>query len=266
MYLRHNLQELAKKKGHPIVITSYVTDKNDVISLQSDSSPPKEIKSKKDWRLFQELTVQADVIITGTGYLNRFAELGEEAQNVLTQFDEGGEFQELGEWRLKNGYTNRYPDIAVVSRSLDFKIPQALIDSGRKVIIFTTYEMKDSEIARELGKPDNVTIFGAGENGVDGAKMIKQLGDESYQVIRMATGPRVLKILMDANVLDRLYITRVDRKITDDPSSAITVLKGRKVDELAGNGYKLSERYVQDEVVTEDGQSTSQEYLVYEKA
>jgi hypothetical protein len=106
--------------------------------------------------------------------------------------------------------------------------------------------------------------------------MIERLDHEGYKVIKMITGPRVLRILMDAQftsqdgerlrkgALDRLYITRVDRKITDDWSSAITVLEGRRVDDLAteGGGFKLIQRYTHDLVPAIE---TSQEFLVYEK-
>jgi hypothetical protein len=92
----------------------------------------------------------------------------------------------------------------------------------------------------------------------------------------MITGPRVLRILMDAQfksqrgellrkgALDRLYITRVDRKITYDWSSAITVLEGRRVDHLATEDgeFKLIQRYSHD---IKPGIEASQEFLVYER-
>ncbi len=67
--------------------------------------------------------------------------------------------------------------------------------------------------------------------------------------------------------LDRLYITRVDRIITNDLTNPITVLKRRIVDDLKpeGGGYKRIERYIQNSVIsTHDGFETSQEFLVYE--
>ena len=264
MYLNHNLQELAKKLGRPVVIATYITDLNDVIAVKDVHGAPEKLKNPSDWRLFQELIAQADVIITGTSYMSEFAGKGESGQNVLTQFDKGGTFEGLGDWRVKNSL-KRNPDLAVVSRSLDFEIPEGIITKGREIFVFTTYNMANSDKAQKL-KDAGATVMGAGDEGVDGTVMVNRLGQEGYKVIKLTTGPRILKILMDAKVLDRLYITRVNRTITDDLANAVTVLKGKRVDGLLKEGFRRIKRYRQDKVTTNDGFNTSQEFLVYEKA
>ena len=264
MYLNHNLQELAKKLGRPVVIANYITDLNDVIAVKDVRGAPEKLKNPSDWRLFQELTAQADVIITGTSYMSEFAGKGESGQNVLTQFDKGGTFEGLGDWRDQNSL-KRNPDLVVVSRSLNFSIPKTISESGRKIFIFTIDSMQDSEKTKELKKA-GATVIGSGKEGVDGTVMVNRLGQEGYKVIKLTTGPRVLKILMDAKVLDRLYITRVNRTITDDLANAVTVLKDKRVDGLLNEGFRRIKRYRQDKVTTNDGYATSQEFLVYEKA
>ncbi len=277
LYLSHGLQELAKRIDRPIVVANYVTDLNDVIAVEGERGSPENLKNPTDWRLFQEITAQSDAIITGASYMNDFSERAESVQNVLTQFGKGSPFEDLGDWREQKELT-RNPDLVVVSRSLNFNLPKAITESGRQVFIFTTYRMQDSENAKELGKA-GATVIGAGEEGVNGALMIERLGHEGYKVIKIITGSRVLKLLMDAEfknqegevirrgALDRLYITRVDKKITDDWSNAITVLEGRKIDDLAskGGGFRLTERYSQDKITGNDGVETSQEFLVYER-
>ena len=277
LYLSHNLQELAKRTGRPIVVANYVTDLNDVIAIAGARGSPKELQNPSDWRLFQELTAQADLLITGTSYMTQFAVKGERGQNVLTQFDKGSIFEDLGDWREQNGL-KRNPDLAVVSRSLKFSIPKVVSESGRRVFVFTTHLMQDGENAKELEKA-GAKVIGAGKEGVDGAVMLRRLHREGHKVIKLTTGPRVLRILMEAEIkeeeaelvrrgaLDRLYITRVDRKITNNLSGAITVLEGRKVDDLTsdGGGFKRIERYTQDKVKRNDGFETSQEFLVFER-
>ncbi len=274
MYLSHGLQKLAKSLGRPFVIANYVTDLNDVIAIEGARGSPEELKNPADWRLFQELTAQADVLITGASYMNEFVEKGESVQNVLTQFDKGSPFEDLGIWREKHGL-KRNPDLVIVSRSLSFSLPETIFEGGRRAFIFTTYRMGDSEKAKELERA-GATVIGAGNEGVKGAVMIERLDHEGYKVIKMITGSRVLKILMDAQfrsqegellrkgALDRLYITRVDRKITEDWSSAITVLEGKKVDDLTseGGGFRLIQRYSHYKFT---GIETSQEFLVYER-
>jgi hypothetical protein len=80
-----------------------------------------------------------------------------------------------------------------------------------------------------------------------------------------STGPSVVKILLDAKVLDRLYLTQIHRKISvDDPAAVKKILhNGKKISELGD--FVLTKKYLQDKVVTEDHTITSQEFLLYEK-
>lgn len=240
------------------MIANYVTDQNDVIAIKGKRGAPEKLKNPSDWRLFQELTAQAGIIITATSYIRQFSK---GSQNVLSQFEAGGEFEDLGKWRLKRGL-KRNPDIAVLSRSLDFDIPQVLLSKDRKVIVFTTASMVDSKAARKL-RNDGAEILAAGYEGVKGKILSEVLKKKGYGVIKNTTGPRILELLMP--VLDRLYITRVKRAITKDFSKAIFVFKDKKVDELVKQDFKLVEIYRQERVTTNDGCITSQKFLVFEK-
>lgn len=265
LYLDQRLKELSARIGRPIVISNYVTDIDDVIARIDAPGAAKELKNPSDWQLFQELTAQADIILTGTDYLRRFAELGIKAQNVLTQFDPGGEFAALGEWRLRNGYAARNPDVAVLSRSLDFEIPEAITQAGRKLFVFTTQQMAESEMAKRLAS-QGATLVGAGTEGVEGDEMLEALENNKYMVIKNTTGPRVLSILLDSATLDRLYITQVQIEIPlDEPSQAVRVLtSGKRIKDLAEKGFALTHEYLQENVTTDQGQRVSQRFLIYD--
>lgn len=266
MYLNLNLQGLAEKLGRPLVIANYICDKNDVIAKRGENGEfqvAPELKNTSDWQLFQELTAQADAIITGAGYLKRFASLGEKSQNVIDQFSEGGEFAGLGRWRVQNGL-KRNPDIIIVSRSLDFEIPSPVFADGRKVMVFTTFDSSVSEKAKRYEKSGAVVIP-AGKDGVDGKVMFDYLNrNESYKVIKMTTGPRVLDILLSADILDELFITRVDRGIEADSADTQTILHNKKVDNLPG--FRYEEMFRQGGVRASDGRVISQTFGVYKKA
>ena len=265
MYLNLNLQGLAEKLGRPLVIANYICDKNDVIAKRGENGEfqvAPELKNVSDWQLFQELTAQADAIITGAGYLKRFASLGEKSQNVIDQFSEGGEFAGLGRWRVQNGL-KRNPDIIIVSRSLDFEIPSPVFADGRKVMVFTTFDSSVSEKAKRYEKSGAVVIP-AGKDGVDGKVMFDYLNrNESYKVIKMTTGPRVLDILLSADILDELFITRVDRGIEADSADTQTILHNKKVDSLPG--FRYEEMFRQSGVRASDGMVISQTFWVYKK-
>jgi hypothetical protein len=190
---------------------------------------------------------------------------GSHAEDILYQFEPGGGFEKLGEWRLSAGYTSRSPDLAVVARSLDFTVPAAVLRSGRRVVIFTTYSLAGSEQAKALTDLGAVVV-GSGEAGVEGDRMIDYLSNErGYRVIMMATGPSVLELLLGAKRLDFLYITEAQLEIPfDDPSTVKTVLpEGRKPGDLKEFG--VTHTYLQEDVLTENGAHIAQLFLRYDR-
>lgn len=263
------LPDIAGNLRRMIVAADYVTDKNGIIAVKKSGRfiPPPEITNLYDWRLFQELTSQSDAIISSGKYLNGFAK-GQVTQNIFTQFEPNGGFGELGEWRLKNGYSSRNPDIVIPSRSLAFSLPKEILNQKRQVIIFTTRKMAYSQEAKDLksaGKNVRVEIAGdIKDEGVDGKKMIEHLDNLDYRFIFMATGPSVFKILLDSEVLDRIYITEVQREVVSDSPSEVTGVleEGKKVEDL--KGFNLTGKYLQEGVITNDGKSTTQHFLIYD--
>jgi riboflavin biosynthesis pyrimidine reductase len=206
---------------------------------------------------------QADVIISGAAYIKRVSALGNHAEDILYQFEPGRSFERLGQWRLDAGYKNRSPDLAIITRSLDFKIPEEVLRSGRRIVIFTTYGSANSDKARAITNSGAVVI-GSGDEGVDGNRIIDTLGNGmGYRVIMMATGPSVLELLLEAKRLDLFYVTEAQREISfGDPSTVKTILpNGEKVNEL--KEFLITHRYIQENVITEDGSRISQFFLRY---
>ncbi len=266
LYLSRRLYDVSERLGRSIVYTNDICDLNEVIAVKDQDGifrVPKALRNHDDWRLFQELEAQADVIITSKAYLERFAAEGENAQNVLTEFEAGGEFEYLGEWRLQNEFKSRSPDLAIIGRKPDLMIPRSAMQ-GRKILFFSTYDLANSDDGKRLGDM-GVTVVGAGAEGVEGKVMIEYLaGRMKYRTIYAVAGPSIVNILLDARVLDRLYVTQVSRNILfNDPSSVKRILpNGEKVDGIPG--FVLTERYVQDKVITEDQTITKQDFMLYE--
>ncbi len=264
LYLSQGLVKMSAEMEQVLVVTTFLTDRNGVIAKAVENhhfQVPAETRNASDWRLSQELMAQADVLIIGGSYLRRVSSSGGHAQDILYQFERGGEFKDLGEWRLRAGYDKRSPDLAVVARHLDFKVPGNLLGSGRRVAIFTTEHMANSGDAQAFTAAGMVVI-GAGKLGADGVHMINYLRDEmSARVIVMASGPRVFQLLLQANRLDLVYVTQVQREIPfDDPSTVITLLpNGKRVQDLSG--FRLTHQYVQEHAVAGDGSPISQVFI-----
>jgi hypothetical protein len=266
LYLGQNLTGLAAEIGRSIVLTDFLTDKNGVVAKAGKDAHfeiPAELKNPSDWGLFQELMVQADVIVSGGSYFKRLARTG--AQDILYQFESGNPYERLGKWRLSAGYTTRSPDLAIVTRHLDFALPEKLLESGRRIVIFTRDSIASSNKARSFMNA-GVAVIGSGEMGVDGGRLISALADEmSYRVIMMVSGPQVLALLLAANRLDLFYVTQAQVEIPfDDPATVQTVLAGgKKVSQL--EGFHLTHQFVQENVTAENGSPLSQSFLRYDR-
>ena len=268
LYLAQGLAGLSARIARPLVIADYLTDRNGVIAkknAQDHLQVPPEIKNPSDWRLFQELMAQADVIIGGADYLKRVLAQGDRAQDILFQFEPGRAFEKLGQWRLAAGFKKRSPDLAIIARSLDFEFPEGVLGSGRRVIIFTTDVLANSARAAAL-TASGAFVHGSGEAGVDGNRMIDYLGHGlGYHVIMMATGPSVLELLLEANRLDLLYITEAQVEIPfADLADVQTILpEGKKEDALKEFG--LTHQYLQENGTAENGSFISQVFRRYDR-
>ena len=264
LYLDQRLMDTANQIGRSLVLTNFLTDQNGVVAKadkEGHFQVPRELKNSSDWGRFQELIAQADVTISGGSYFKRL----ETSQDVLYPFEPGHAFERLGEWRLRAGYPRRSPDVAIVTRHLDFELPEELIRSGRRISIFTTHAMANSDKAQALYNA-NTNIFGSGETDVEGERMIATLAhDMGYRVIIMVSGPPILDLLLKAKRMDRIYVTEAQVEIPfDDPATVQTMLLGgKKISELTE--FRLAHQFMQEHVMTEDGSLISQSFLRYDR-
>lgn len=219
LYLRHDLRRVAGDLDRPFVYTNYVTSIDGRIAIPRPEGKgmmvPKDTSNDRDWRLFQELAVQADVIISSGRYLRDYAE--GKAQEILRVYDEP-RFEDLGRWRAERGLSE-YPDLAIVSGSLDFPIPPFLTQSGRKVIVITHGAADGDRMKRLEEEAGQIAV--AGDTDVSGQQAIAALDRLGYRTVYMATGPRVHHLLLADNVLDRLYTTVAHRLLGGQPFSSL---------------------------------------------
>ena len=263
LYLDQRLMDRAAQIGRSLVLTDYLTDQNGVIAKATKNGHfeiPAALKNSSDWGRYQELMAQADVIISGGSYFKRLGT----SQDILYQFEPGNVFEKLGGWRLNAGY-KRSPDVAIVTRELDFEIPERLMQSGRRIMIFTTDSVAKSDKAKSLNN-ENTIVRGSGESRVEGDRMIDTLAnDMGYRVIMMVSGPRILDLLLKAERMDLIYVTEAQVEIPfEDPSTVQTILLGgKKVSEL--KDFHLAHRFIQENVITENGSRISQSFLRYDR-
>ena len=218
LYLSHDLRRTAQTSDEPYIYANFIASVDGRIAIPDPRGKglivPEQTANERDWRLFQELAAQADLIISSGRYLRDWAD--GKAQEIL-QVDDP-RFSDLRDWRRKQGLAPQ-PDIAILSGSLRFPIPDVLTSGGRKVVVFTTADPDPERVAEIEARAGRV--FVAGEQSVDGARMAGMIKELGYRLVYSATGPKVLHLLLEARVLDRLYMTYASRLLGGTPFATI---------------------------------------------
>lgn len=205
LYLSHRLDQRSEH-GHPFVYTNYVLSLDGRIALkypQADHiSIPPPITSTIDWRLYQELATQADVLLTSGRYIRELA--AGEAQSTPPVSED---FPDLIAWRKEQGLDPQ-PALVILSRSLDLPLDKVIPQLNRTVYVATGPDADKRKLAAvvETGVP----VLLVGENDeVDGCQLIDELGEMGYHSIYAIAGPGLLNTLLRAGMVDRLYLTQV---------------------------------------------------------
>ncbi len=207
LYLAHDLRQFANRK-EPYIYANFVTSLDGRIAVKRPRGKgmliPKNIANDRDWRLYQELAAQADLILSTGRYLRDWAE--GRAQEILQT--DNPKFADLREWRIARGL-KPHPDIAIISASLDFPIPKVLTQNGRRAIFFTTAKPNVKRV-REI-EAHAGSVFVAGKKRVTGKLLQERVRKLGYRVVYSAAGPQVLQLLLEGGVLNRLYLTHANR-------------------------------------------------------
>jgi len=219
IYLSHDIRREAAEGGRAFVYTNYVVSLDGRIAVPRRDRPgltvPKAIANERDWRLFQELAIQADIIITSGRYLRDYAD--GHVQEILTVYDDPA-FADLQAWRSEQGLSPQ-PDLAVISASLSFPIPPVLLESGRRVVVFTVDGADPARV--EALEAQAGEVYAVGATTVDGARLVEKMTELGYRTVYNSTGPKVLRMLLAGGALDRLYLTHANRLLGGEIYSSI---------------------------------------------
>jgi riboflavin biosynthesis pyrimidine reductase len=233
IYLNHDLRarwnDPARGHARPFVYTDFVVSLDGRIALESrrtrKSVVPGEIANARDWRLFEELGAQADVLLTTDRYVTDLT-MGDAKAGLPV--NEAAAYQDLRDWRQGQGLTAQ-PALAVLSETLHLplKAMEYLIKRHVRVFVATGGDV-DVTRARAI-EAQGATVLrmaGCGQE-VRGQALIQALGQEGFNLIYSTAGPRVLATLLADRMLDRLYLTQVHRILGGD--SYDTLVKGQRL-------------------------------------
>lgn len=201
------LGELPAAHTGPFIYSNFIASLDGRIALPGEHrhshQVPPAIANPRDWRLFQELAAQADLLITSARYFRQAADAEAQAELPVGL---SAEFDDLRTWRLAQGLPPQ-PDIAVFSASLD--IPTAALEhySDRRVFVLTGAGA-DPARRQQLASIAHVEIISCGHGSrVEAGPLRNLLGELGYRRVYAIAGSSVLHTLVNGDALDRLYHT-----------------------------------------------------------
>ncbi|MBK3773047.1 riboflavin biosynthesis protein RibD [Azospirillum brasilense] len=209
LYVADALHTLGSASA-PFVYASFVGSLDGRIALEDGevSRLPVEITSENDFRLFLELQAQADCLVTHGGYLRDLA--AGRLDDVL-QIGTRAMDRDLARWRQENGLSAQ-PAVVIASASLDFPIPESVIREKQRVLIATGRQAPHDRVDALRARGFPVIVAGDGAS-VEGAPLVRELGNLGFRSVYLLTGPRMLSTMLRDGMLSRLYLTIAHRVV-----------------------------------------------------
>ncbi|MEN8760784.1 MAG: dihydrofolate reductase family protein [Thiogranum sp.] len=206
LYLSQML-ETGKLHESPFIYSNFISSLDGRIALpgpgRNSHQVPPAIANKRDWRLFQELAAQADLLITSARYFRQSED--QEAQAELP-VGSSAEFDDLRAWRIERGLSPQ-PDIAFFSASLDVPVNAINRYQGRNVYLITGSAADPGKLGR-ITAASHAQVISCGNDGhVDASLLRNRLRELGYRRVYAIAGSAVLHTLLEGNALDRLYHT-----------------------------------------------------------
>ena len=209
------------------VYANFVASLDGRIAVATDEQErlrvPDSIANPRDWRLYLELAAQADALLISGRYVRELATgtaqagfaLGTEAPDDLLAF------------RAARGWPTR-PALAVLSASLDLPLePLAAAVPLRRTLVLTCAA---SDTARRNVLTDlGCEVLVAGERDVEAILLLQALMARHLPYVYAIAGPGVLRTLVAAGRLNRLYLTTVFRLLGGQTMA--TLLTGQVFDQ-----------------------------------
>lgn len=202
LHLEHNVRSRGRP-GRSYVATGFITSLDGRIAVGSSSGAPGAIRNDHDWRLFQELLMQADVVLTSGRYVRDVAD-GSAGDLLPDPMDPGA--ADLFAFREELGLPPR-PAVAIVSRrgTLDAHVAAGLSDE----VVLVTAEEIDRGAATRFSGAGITVLTPRGNETVDAELLLESLLELGYRVVFSAAGPHLFHTL--APVIDALYLTTAAR-------------------------------------------------------
>ncbi|HKJ76437.1 MAG TPA: dihydrofolate reductase family protein, partial [Gammaproteobacteria bacterium] len=188
--------------GRPYVYTNFIASLDGRIARTDPEGRwgvPPELANGRDWRLYMELAMQADVVLT-SGRLLRAVAAGR--HTALLDFNDP-RCDDLRAWRRERGLSER-PVVAAVTRGAG--PAAARVQERYQVpVLLLGPDNPDEPIPAEVASE---RLPGG---GLDAGEWLDRLTGRGLPIVYSVGGPTVFTALLQARAVDRLYLTTVTR-------------------------------------------------------
>jgi riboflavin biosynthesis pyrimidine reductase len=181
------------------VFSGFISSIDGRIGTDGTVGAPPSLGNERDWRLFQELIVQADVVVVSGRYVR---DVGRGvARNIIPNATDGID-GDLVRYRVERGLSSQ-PAVAIVTRSGGF---DTTVASGLSDEVIVAYGAEVSAEMLQSWTDAGLDAVLVGEDGdVEVSRLMAALTERGHRVVFSAAGPKVLAMLLPA--LDALYLT-----------------------------------------------------------
>lgn len=202
-YLGHDLRARGSVE-RPFVYANFVSSLDGRTS-QIDREmgrlrPPRAVSNDHDWRLYLELAAQADAVITSGSRLNAMLAEDRDEIHCVEEIEQG----DIGEWRRARGLHHR-PTCIVLSRNLELPVEQLLARPHCDLVLMAGAQA-DAGVAERL-RGDGIDVRLAPQRWVVGDDIAQLARERGFRTLYAIGGPDILYTMLDARLLDRLYLT-----------------------------------------------------------
>jgi riboflavin biosynthesis pyrimidine reductase len=231
LHLGHDLRSRVGS-ALPFAFSGFIASIDGRIGVEGAVGAPRALRNDRDWRLFQELMVQADVVLVSGRYVR---DVGRGSTRNVIPDPADHDAGELIDYRLERGLPAR-PAVAVVTRTGNFEPTVAAGLSDR--VIITHGAQPDAATMQSWSDAGLDSVHVGAEGDVEVDLLMTALIERGHRLVFSAAGPKVLAMLIPA--LDALYLTLGAQLLGGQ--SFTTLLEG---DELAPSlGFTLDTAYL----------------------
>lgn len=206
------LDDLPNSQSDPFVYANFLVSLDGRIAVRDENGHKglrKATANDRDWRLYIELLMQADAVLT-TGHHAQSIAMGTQSDMMTAAHKR---YPDLRNYRRTRGLGG-HPVCVVVSSRLNFRA-QALKEAHPGPIVAVTAQQGGYSLssARNAGIE---TIVVDSESIVSGRTLMSIFRERGLRRIYMVGGPRLFHALLADRVVHRLYLTTVGRLIGGD--------------------------------------------------